>query len=282
MYNKIVEKKELAPNIDRFKVEAPPIAKHCQPGQFVIILVHEKGERIPLTIADFDREEGTITMISQRVGKTTHMLSTLKPGDSLYSIVGPLGRPARHTNEKHGTVVCVGGGVGVAPLYPQARALKEAGNYVVSIIGARTADLLIMEEEMRAVSDELYITTDDGSRGEKGFVTNVLEKVLRDKKVDLVVAIGPVVMMKFVCTLTKEFGVKTYVSLNPIMVDGTGMCGACRVTVGGQTRFACVDGPDFDGHQVDFDELMERQKIYVEEEKLAMELYEKTLKGGGA
>ncbi|MCD6461429.1 MAG: sulfide/dihydroorotate dehydrogenase-like FAD/NAD-binding protein [Thermoplasmata archaeon] len=272
MDNEIVEKRSLTPAVDLFVVSAPEIASHCEPGQFVILMAGEKGERVPLTIADFDRDEGTITLISQRVGKSTHYLGTLKAGDRLYSLAGPLGLPA-HVHEKYGTVACVGGGVGTAPLYPQARALKAAGNHVIGIIGARTADLLILEEEIKGVSDEFYVTTDDGTKGEKGFVTTVLERILLEKQVDRVIAIGPVLMMKFVCRLTEEFGVKTIVSLNPIMVDGTGMCGACRVTVGGETKFACVDGPDFDGHQVDFEELMERQRFFREEEELAFEKY---------
>lgn len=269
---KILEKKELVPTIYRMDISAPHIAKKAQPGQFVILRIDEKGERIPLTIADFDRKEGTITMIFQAVGKTTMHLSTLVAGDELLDFIGPLGNPAHIENA--GTVVMVGGGVGVAPVFPQARAFKQAGNKVLSIIGARSAALLLWEDRMREVSDELYITTDDGTKGHHGFVTDIVKKLLEeDTKVDRVVAIGPPVMMRGVAGVTRPFNVKTIVSLNSIMVDGTGMCGACRVLVGNETKFACVDGPEFDAHLVDFTLLMNRLAMYQPEEKLALEKY---------
>lgn len=265
---KIVEKFEMAPTIHLIKVEAPQVAAKAKPGQFVIIRIDETGERIPLTIADFD--DSTITMIFQETGKTTKHLATLSAGGELLDFVGPLGNPAHLEN--FGTVVCVGGGVGVAPVFPQARALREMGNRVISIIGARSANLLLWEDRMRDVSDELHITTDDGTKGHHGFVTDVVKKLLEGKeKVDRVIAIGPPVMMRAVCGVTRPFGVKTIVSLNSIMVDGTGMCGACRVLVGNETRFACVDGPEFDGHLVDFTLLMSRLATYQPEEKMAVE-----------
>jgi len=256
------------------KVKAPLIARKARPGQFVILRVNEAGERIPLTMASTNAEEGTIDLIFQVVGKTTALLSTLGEGDQIMDLVGPLGRPTHI--ERVGTVACVGGGTGIAVLYPITKALKEEGNTVLSIIGARTKDLLILEEEMRRVSDELFVTTDDGTYGERGFVTDVLRRLLDEKRgVGLVVGIGPVPMMKFLSKLTKEYGVKTIVSLNSIMVDGTGMCGACRVTVGGSTKFTCVDGPEFDGHKVDFDELQKRLLAYSEEERIAMERFKR-------
>ncbi len=259
-----------------FEIEAPDIARKAKPGQFVIIRPNEKGERIPLTISKANPEAGTIRIIFQVVGKTTAYLSTFKEGDSILDVIGPLGKPT--DIEKVGTVVCVGGGTGIAVLYPITKALKDAGNHVISIIGARSKNILILEDDMREASHELYITTDDGSYGRKGFVSDVLKELLDTRDdIKMVVAIGPVIMMKVICNITKEYGVKTLVSLNPIMVDGTGMCGACRVTVGGKVRFACVDGPEFDGHQVDFDELMKRLSMYREEEKVS---YERFLKGG--
>ncbi|HMB45396.1 MAG TPA: sulfide/dihydroorotate dehydrogenase-like FAD/NAD-binding protein, partial [Candidatus Methanoperedens sp.] len=258
---KILKKQELVPTIHLMDVSAPRIARKAQPGQFVIIRINETGERIPLTIADFDRKKGTITMIFQAMGKTTTQLSTLGTGDELMDFIGPLGNPAHIENE--GTVILVGGGVGVAPVFPQARAFKEAGNKVLSIIGARSANLLLWEDRMRDVSDELYITTDDGTKGHHGFVTDIVKKILESPtKVDRVIAIGPPVMMRAVAGVTKPFNVKTIVSLNSIMVDGTGMCGACRVLVGNETKFACVDGPEFDAHLVDFTLLMNRLAIY--------------------
>jgi len=274
---KIIEKKTLAPEVNLIKVQAPEIARKAQPGQFVIIRIDEEGERIPLTIADFDRKKGALTIIFQEVGKTTKQLGRMGVGDFLSDVIGPLGQPSHI--KKYGRVVCVGGGIGAAPIYPIARALKEAGNEVIVINGARSENLLIFEEELSRVSDEMIITTDDGSKGRHGLVTEPLKEILQSgKKVDLVFAIGPAIMMKFVCKTSEPFKVKTLVSLNPIMVDGTGMCGACRVSVGGETKFGCVDGPDFDGHQVDFDLLMARQRMYLEEEKRALEAYEKKIR----
>jgi NAD(P)H-flavin reductase len=238
----------------------------------VILRINETGERIPLTIADFDRNKGTITTIFQEIGKTTRQLATAVAGDELLDFVGPLGNPSMV--EPLGTVVCVGGGVGVAPIYPIARAHKKIGNKVYSIIGSRSADLLLWEEQMQDVSDKLYITTDDGTKGHHGFVTDILKKILESsQKISLVVAIGPPIMMKTVANVTLPFKVKTFVSLNSIMVDGTGMCGACRVNVGGKTQFACVDGPEFDAHEVDFNLLMNRLLMYRDEEKEALDNY---------
>ena len=269
---KIVSKETIAPNVHKYVLDAPLIARKRLPGQFVVIRIAETGERIPLTIADGDPEAGTITLVVQSVGKTTVQLSLKEAGDSIPDVLGPLGKPT-HV-EKVGTVLAVGGGIGIAPLYPITKAMKEAGNHIVTVLGARSRDLFIMEEEMRSVSDEVIITTDDGSRGRKGLVTDAI-KELDDagRKIDLVVAIGPPVMMKFVSMLTKELGMPTIVSLNPIMIDGTGMCGGCRVTVGGATRFACVDGPEFDGHEVDFDGLMQRLSMYREHECLALDSF---------
>lgn len=271
---RIVSKEELAKGtVYRMKIEAPLIAKKARPGQFVIIRVNETGERIPLTMAQSDPEGGTIDIVFQVVGKTTKLLSTKNVGEEIVDVVGPLGRPTHI--EKVGNVICVGGGTGIAVLYPITRALKDAGNYVISIIGARTKDLLIFEDEMKRISDELYVTTDDGTYGEKGFVTQVLKRLLDERKdISLVVGIGPVPMMKFLSNTTREYGVRTIVSLNSIMVDGTGMCGACRVSVGGKTMFTCVDGPEFDGHQVDFDELQKRLCAYLEEERIALQRFE--------
>jgi ferredoxin--NADP+ reductase len=268
----ILEKQELVPTIYLMDINAPRIAKKARPGQFVILRIDETGERIPLTIADFDRKKGTITMIFQAVGKTTTKLSTLRTGDAILDFIGPLGNPSEIENG--GTVILVGGGVGVAPIFPQARAFKEAGNKVISIIGARSANLLLWEDRMKEFSDELYITTDDGTKGHHGFVTDIVKKILESgTKVDRVIAIGPPVMMRAVAGVTKPFNVKTVVSLNSIMVDGTGMCGACRVLVGNETKFACVDGPEFDAHLVDFTLLMNRLSMYQPEEKLAFEKY---------
>jgi NAD(P)H-flavin reductase len=245
------------------------VAKKCAPGQFVIIRIDEKGERIPLTIADWDRKEGSVTLVFMEVGATTVRLAQLKTGDSIANFVGPLGMPSHI--EKFGAVVCVAGGVGVAPIVPITRALKEKGNKTISILGARCKDLLFWEDKLRGVSDELIVTTDDGTYGRKGVVTEPLKEILEWEKIDRVVAIGPTVMMKFCSKTTKPFGVKTIVSLNPIMVDGTGMCGCCRVSVGGTTKFACVDGPEFDGHEVDWDLLGARQRTYLDEEKRSLE-----------
>ena len=268
---RIEEKQVLAPEVKLFRVKAPEIAASWEPGQFVIIRVWEKGERIPLTVVDC-REDGLITIIVQEVGKTTRLLGTKEVGESLADVIGPLGRPTEiPENQK---VVVVGGGIGTAVALPAARAMKAKGNYVISIAGFRTKELIILEDEIRSVSDELYVTTDDGSYGRAGFVTTVLQELIDGgREIDQVMAIGPPIMMKVVSDLTRSFNIKTVVSLNSIMVDGTGMCGACRVTVGGKTRFVCVEGPDFDGHQVDFNELMLRLAYYREEEALADKLF---------
>lgn len=270
--NEIVEKKELAPRIKEIKVYNPRIAAKARAGQFVIVKVGEEGERIPLTIADWDREKGLITIVFQEVGVSTYKLGRLGVGDVITDVAGPLGNPSEI--EKFGTVVCVGGGVGIAAIYPMAKELKKAGNRVISIIGARNKDLLIYEEEMRRVSDELRITTDDGSKGRKGFVSDELRDLLNSGlKVDRVIAVGPAIMMKTCADVTRPFNVKTIVSLNSLMLCGMGMCGACRVEVGGKTRFVCVDGPDFDAHQVNFDVLIKRLNAYKAEEQLALKRF---------
>lgn len=262
--NRILGKDELAPSIQRFVIEAPLIAKKAQPGHFVVLRHHDKGERIPLTIADSDAAKGTITLICQGVGKSTKEINQLEPGDMILDLMGPLGAvcPIR----QGGTVVCVAGGLGAAPLYPKVKALKDAGCRIISIIGAQREELLILRDEMAALSDELYISTDDGSVGHKGFVTGPLKEILEKEKVDEVIAIGPVPMMAACVKVAKEFNVEVLVSLNAVMVDGTGMCGGCRVTVGGETKFCCVDGPTFDGAEVDFGELMKRLSYYRKEE----------------
>lgn len=257
---KIVDKEHFSPAVVRFEVEAPEIARARKPGHFVIVRVGEGGERIPLTIADADTTRGTITLVVQAVGVSTRKINALEPGESFTDVVGPLGR-ATHI-EKVGTVVCCGGGVGVAPLLPIVKAMKQAGNRVVTVLAARTRELIILEDQVRPWSDEVVIMTDDGSYGTKGLVTDGVESVIRNEKVDQVVTIGPAVMMKFVSLLTKKYDIPTMCSLNTIMVDGTGMCGACRVTVNGRTRFVCVDGPEFDAHKVDFDEMMMRLRAY--------------------
>ncbi len=263
---KIVEREEMAQGtVIMNEIEAPRIAAKAKPGQFVILKANETGERIPLTISDIDVDKGTITIIYMVVGKSTALFKTLQIGDAFQDVIGPLGKPTHI--EKLGNVVCVGGGTGVAVLFPITRGFKNAGNRVISIIGARNKDLLILEEKMKSASTEFHVCTDDGSYGHKGFVTEVLKDVLENNKIDLVVAIGPVPMMKFVSKITKSYNVKTLVSLNPIMIDGTGMCGGCRVVVDGKTQFACVDGPEFDGHQVDFDGLINRLRAYTEDEK---------------
>ncbi|HEU19515.1 MAG TPA: sulfide/dihydroorotate dehydrogenase-like FAD/NAD-binding protein [Deltaproteobacteria bacterium] len=268
--NLIREKTFLSHAVVKMVIDAPNVARKRKAGQFIVLMTDEKGERIPLTIVDSDKENGTITIIFQIVGKTTTCLSEMKEGESLYSVLGPLGQPT--DIEQFGTVVCIGGGVGIGVVYPITKALKEAGNRVISIIGARTKDILILEDEMAQISDELLIATDDGSYGFHGFVSDVLQKLIdMGEKIDRVVAIGPVPMMRVVCDVTKQYNVKTIVSLNPIMVDATGMCGACRVSVGGCTKFACVDGPEFDGHEVDFDLLTSRLRMYYTQEKEAME-----------
>jgi len=260
------------------EISAPLIAKKANPGQFVILKANETGERIPLTMADTDPKKGTITVIYQVVGKSTALFKSLKVGGRYQDVIGPLGK-ATHI-EKLGTVVCVGGGTGVAVIHPITRGLKEIGNNVIAIIGARTKGLLILEDKMEAASNKLHVCTDDGSYGHHGFVTDVLKDVLEKEDVKLVVGIGPVPMMKFVCKVTEEYKVKTLVSLNSIMVDGTGMCGCCRVSVGGKTQFACVDGPEFDGHEVDFDELTQRLQAYTAEEAAAYDRYKHECKAG--
>ncbi len=271
---KIVKKKILSQAVKLFEVSAPLIAKKAQAGQFIILRLDEKGERIPLTIADFNREDGTITLVFMEVGETTTQLGKMEEGDEILNLAGPLGNPSEIKD--YGTVVCVGGGVGVAPVYPIAKALKEAGNKVISIIGARCEELLILKEEMQEISDELHVATDDGSVGHHGFVSDILQKLIDEgREINQVITIGPVIMMKVVSGVTKPYGIKTIVSLNPIMVDGTGMCGGCRVTVGNETKFACVDGPEFDGHLVDFDNLMKRNTRFTEKESCAMENYKK-------
>lgn len=269
---KILKKEAIAPTMSLVEIYAPVVARKAQAGHFVILRVHEKGERIPLTVADFDRVNGTITCVFQEVGKTTKELGRLNQGDCILDFVGPMGTPSHIEN--YGRVVCVGGGVGVAPVYPIARALKEAGNQLIGVIGARNRELIFWEERMRDVCNELYVATDDGSYVRKGFVTDVLKDIIELKgNPDLCIAIGPLPMMSAVCALTKKYNIKTIVSLNSIMVDGTGMCGSCRVTVGGETKFACVDGPEFDGHQVDFAEMARRSVLYKDQERQALDMY---------
>jgi len=269
----ILLKQDLVPNIHLFKIAAPNVAKKAEPGQFVVIRIDEKGERIPLTIADWDEKEGSVTIVFMEVGTTTHRLARLKTDDSIANFVGPLGLPTHIGN--FGTVVCVAGGFAVATIFPIARAMREAGNKVISITGARNKDLIFWEERLRSVSDQLIVTTDDGSYARKGLVTEPLKELLEgNEKIDRVIAIGPSIMMKYCSLTTQPFGVKTIVSLNPIMVDGTGMCGCCRASVGGATKFVCVDGPDFDGHQVDWDLLLARQRIYLDEEKRSFEQWQ--------
>ncbi len=267
---RILEKQDLTPVIHLWKVEAPRVAKKAQAGQFIILHHGEEGERIPLTIADWDREAGTVTVVFMEVGASTQKFAQLKAGDAIDDFVGPLGKPTEI--EKYGTVVCVAGGFAIATIVPIARAMKAAGNKVISIMGFRTRDLVFWEDRLGGFSDELIVTTDDGTYGRKGLVTEPLKELLEKRAVDRVIAIGPTVMMKFSSLTSKPFSVPTIVSLNPIMVDGTGMCGACRVEVGGETKLACVDGPDFDGHKVDWDLLMSRQRAYLEEEKTSVEL----------
>ena len=270
---KILLRQDLVPNIHLFKVAAPAIAKKAQPGQFVVIRIDEKSERIPLTIADWDEDDGSVTIIFMEVGTTTYRLALLEAGDFITDFIGPLGLPTHI--EKFGTVVCVAGGFAVATIMPIARAMREKGNKVISIMGARNKNLIFWEDKLRSVSDQLIVTTDDGSYARQGLVTEPLKELLEgNEKIDRVIAIGPSIMMKFCAQITKPFGIKTIVSLNPIMVDGTGMCGCCRVSVGGATKFACVDGPDFDGHQVNWDLLLARQRIYLDEEKRSFEQWQ--------
>lgn len=258
--NKIVDKEYFSENVVRFEVEAPLIARSRKAGHFVIVRVGEKGERIPLTIASSNLERGTIDIVIQSVGKSSKKICSLNVGDYITDVVGPLGQ-ATHI-EKYGTVICAGGGVGVAPMLPIIEAMKKAGNRVISVLAARTKDLVILEDQVAKYSDEVVIMTDDGSYGQKGLITNGIEMVINREKVDLCVTIGPAIMMKFVSILTKKYNIPTMASLNTIMVDGTGMCGACRVTVGGKTKFVCVDGPEFNAHEVDFDEMLMRLKAY--------------------
>lgn len=273
---KILKKRELAANIYLMDVEAKRVAKSCQPGQFVIVRTDEEGERIPLTICDYDRKAGTVTIVFQTVGAGTKMMAALNEGDVFHDFVGPLGCASELVNEdqeslKRKKILFVAGGVGAAPVYPQVKWLHENGVDADVIVGSKTKNLLILEKEMEAVAGNLYVTTDDGSYGRSGMVTQTIKDLVAEgKQYDVCIAIGPMIMMKFVCLLTKELGIPTVVSLNPIMVDGTGMCGACRVTVGGKVKFACVDGPEFDGHAVNFDEAMRRQQIYKTQEGRAM------------
>lgn len=274
----IIRKENLNTSVTLMEIYAPYIAKKAEPGQFIILRINEEGERIPLTIADYDREKGTITIIFQEVGKTTKLLGTLKEDEAILDFVGPLGN-ASHL-EGYKNVAVIGGGLGTAIAYPQAKKLFRQGAKVDSIIGFRNKDLILLEKEMTAVSTHLFVTTDDGSNGNKGYVSDILKKLIEEgNQYDLVIAIGPIIMMKVVSNLTRQYGIKTMVSMNPVMIDGTGMCGGCRVTVGGKTKFACVDGPDFDGHEVDFDEAMRRQQMYKEDEKKSMELHECRMEG---
>lgn len=274
----IVRREVLAEDSDLFEIYAPEIAKKAKAGQFVIIRINETGERIPLTLADFDAKKGTIALVALRVGKTTHLLSTLKAGDEILDVVGPLGNPTEIDN--YGRVICVGGGLGIATIIAICKALKDAGNYVIGIIGARTKNLIIFEDKLRGICNELHISTDDGSYGHRGFVTDVLKKLLDDgDSIDVIWAIGPAIMMKFACKTTESYKIKTIVSLNPIMVDGTGMCGACRVEVDGETRFTCVHGPEFDGHKVDWDLLLSRQQMYLNSEKLSFNKFKEKIRG---
>ncbi len=273
----IVKSEKLADKIYLMDVKAPRVARSCQPGEFVIVKMDEKGERIPLTICDYDREAGTITIVIQTVGASTEKMVRLKAGEYFEDVVGPLGNPSDFVREdleelKNKSYLFVAGGVGTAPVYPQVKWFHEHGMKADVIVGAKTKDLVILEEEMKAVAGNLYVTTDDGSYGRKGMVTETIKDLVEKegKRYDVCVAIGPMIMMKFVCLLTKELNIPTIVSMNPIMVDGTGMCGACRLTVGGKVKFACVDGPEFDGHQVNFDEAMKRQQMYKTEEGRAM------------
>ena len=269
----VVKKRILAEAIVLLEIQAPDVANKAKAGQFVIVRQKDNSERIPLTIMDFNREKGTVTIVLQAVGYSTTLITQMQEGESLLDFVGPLGQPTEIEN--YGTVLCVGGGVGVAPIHPIARALKEAGNKVISILAAKNKDLIILKDEMKAVSDEIIITTDDGSEGLKGFATHGVQAVLdRGEKVNVIWAIGPMIMMKSVANFTKPLGIKTYVSMNPIMVDGTGMCGACRVQVGEETKFACVDGPEFDGHLVDFDLAMKRSAYFRDKEGIVIQKHQ--------
>lgn len=273
---KVIEKRVLSENVAKLIIENKRIAKNRKAGQFVIIKMGEIGERIPLTIADSDTEKGTITIIVQKVGTSSHKLFNLNAGDHISDLVGPLGQPTKVENV--GTVIAAGGGVGVAPLYPIAKAFKEAGNKLITILAARTKDLIILENEMKEFADEFMIMTDDGSYGKKGLITAGIEEVIKREKVDMVICLGPAIMMKFIALLTKKYNIHTIASLNTIMVDGTGMCGACRVTVGGKTKFVCVDGPEFNAHEVDFDGMLKRLNAYKKEEETSYSKYLKDLK----
>ena len=275
---KILRKEILNPQVTLLEIDAPYVARKAEPGQFVILRVHEEGERIPLTIADYDRDKGSVTIIFQEVGATTKLLGSLDKGDSIADFCGPLGNPSHFEGVRKAAVI--GGGLGTAIAYPQAKKLYSMGVDVDVIMGFRNKDLIILEDEMAKVSSRMFVTTDDGSNGTRGFVSDILKKLLEDgERYDVVIAIGPPVMMKVVCDVTRPYGIKTIVSLNPIMIDGTGMCGGCRVTVGGETKFACVDGPDFDGHQVDFAELIRRLSMYRDDERETLELHECRLGG---
>jgi len=270
---KVLHKEAVAPQVDAIVVDAPYIARHAKAGNFIVLRIHERGERIPLTIADSDLEKGTITLLFQKIGKTTEELGTLKKGNSIRDIAGPLGHDT--PIKKYGHAVLVGGGIGSATLFPILKALKEEKNRVTVILGARTKELLVWEERFAEYADETVLTTDDGSSGKKGLVTEALKDVADNSKVDVVLAVGPIRMMQAVAKLTRPYGLKTYVSLNPVMVEGTGMCGACRVNIGGKTKFACIDGPEFDAHEVDFDELAHRIGFYRDEERESLEKYKK-------
>lgn len=275
----VLTTRQIAPDIFEFEVLAPEIAAKAKPGQFLIYRLHDQGERIPLTLKSWDNKKGSVTIVFQVVGKSTMELSKLKAGDTIKDILGPLGTAPQVKN--YGTTIVVAGGCGAAPALPRARQLKEAGNYLITILGARQSDLLVCELELNQISDELHITTDDGSKGTEGFVTTKLKELLEsDRKIDYVFTVGPPIMMKFVAAITKPSGVKTECSLNPIMVDGTGMCGACRVDVGGEMKFACVDGPEFDAHEVDFDLLMTRLDTYKEQENVAAKSYQRKCANG--
>ncbi len=277
---RILEAEFIAPGIKRFVIDVPRIAKKHQAGQFVILRLHERGERIPITIESSDREKGTIRIVVQAVGKTTHELNAMEKGQAILDVVGPLGKPSEIA--KYGTVAVLGGGVGTALAYPTTAALKKAGNRILTILGGRSRELVLLEKEMREVSDALYVTTDDGSYGEKGLVTDKLRELIgKGEAIQLVLAVGPVPMMKAVADLTREHGIRTIVSLNPIMIDGTGMCGGCRVLVGGKSQFACVDGPEFDAHQVDFGVLMQRNRMYRDAEKESLERFQHACEGDG-
>ncbi|PID56018.1 ferredoxin-NADP reductase [candidate division KSB3 bacterium] len=269
--HKIIEKRMLSEHVGWFEVEAPQIARRRKAGQFVILRINDAGERMPLTISDANPEKGSIMLICQSVGKTSSHLNSLQAGDTIQDIAGPLGNPSHL--ECFGTAVCIGGGVGIAVTYPITKALKEKGNKVIAVLGARTKELVILEEQMRSVSDEIRIATDDGSYGTKGFVTDILQEIIDTQAVDFVLAIGPTIMMKAVSDLTRPYNINTMVSLNAIMIDGTGMCGGCRVSIDGENRFVCVDGPEFDGHSVDFKELMLRQRMYLDDEKASLEQF---------